>query len=37
MGVNRAAKEYGVPRFTLKNRMSGKIKHSKITGPKLYR
>jgi len=32
MGVNRAAKEYAVPKTTLKDRLSGKV-HRK-SGPK---
>jgi len=32
MGVNRAALEHGVPRTSLKDRISGKVKHGKIPG-----
>lgn len=28
-GINRAAKEHGVPRTTLKDRLSGRVEHGK--------
>jgi len=33
MGVNRAALEHRVPRTSLKDRISGKMKHGKNPGP----
>ena len=36
MGVNRAALEYGVPRTTLKDRISGRVLHGCKAGPKPY-
>ena len=36
MGVNRAATEYGVPRTTLKDRVSGRITHGSKSGRKPY-
>ena len=33
MGQNQAAKTYDVPRTTLKDRLSGKVKHGKNFGP----
>ena len=33
MGVNRAALEYGVPKTSLKDRISGRVKHGKNPGP----
>jgi len=36
MGANRAAKEYAVPKTTLKDRMSGKVQHGRKLGPKSY-
>ncbi len=32
MGINRAALEYGVPRTTLKDRLSGRVIHGKNMG-----
>jgi len=34
MGVNRVAKEYAVPKTTLKDRLSGKVQHGRKSGPK---
>ena len=31
MGVNMAVLEHGIPTTTLKDRISGKVKHGKIT------
>ena len=36
MGQNRAALEYGVPRTTLKDRLSGRVVHGTNIGPKPY-
>lgn len=36
MGVNRAALEHGVPRTTLKDRVSGKVVHGSKSGPPPY-
>ena len=36
MGVNRAALEFGVPRTTLKDRISGRVVHGSKSGPKPY-
>ena len=36
MGVNQAAREHGIPRTTLKDRLSGRVKHGKKTGPMPY-
>ena len=36
MGVNHAAKEHGVPRTTLKDRLSGRVEHGKKPGPIPY-
>ena len=36
LGVNRAAKEYNVPRTTLKDRIAGSVKHSSKSGPDPY-
>jgi len=36
MGVNRAAKEFGMPRTTLKDRLSGTVQHGRKSGPKPY-
>ena len=33
MGANRAALEHGVPKTTLKDRISGRVKHGKNPGP----
>ena len=35
-GINRAAGDHGVPRTTLKDRVSGKVKHGTKPGPKPY-
>ena len=35
-GVNRAALEYGVPRTTLKDRLSGRVTHGSQSGAKPY-
>jgi len=34
--VNRAAKEFGMPRNTLKDRLSGRVQHGRKAGPKPY-
>ncbi len=36
MGVNRAALEYGVPRTTLKDRISERVRHGTKSGPAPY-
>ena len=36
MGMNRAAIEHGVPRTTLKDRLSGRVIHGTNIGPKHY-
>ena len=36
MGVNRAALEFGIPRTTLKDRISGRVVHGSKSGPKPY-
>jgi len=36
MEVHRAAKEFGVPRTTLKDRLSGRVQHGRKSGPNLY-
>ena len=36
MGMNRAAIEHGVPRTTLKDRLSGRVIHGTNIGPKPY-
>ena len=36
MGVNRAAAQYGVPRTTLRDRISGNVVHGTIMGTKPY-
>ena len=36
MGVNCAACEYGVPRSTLKDRLSSRAEHGKKSGPRPY-
>ena len=36
MGVNRAAELHGVPKTTLKDRVSGRIAHGSKSGPKSY-
>ena len=35
-GINRAALDYGVPRTTLKDRLSGHVDHGRKPGPALY-
>ena len=35
-GINRAAVDHGVPKTTLKNRLSGHVKHGKKPGPECY-
>ena len=35
-GINRAALDYGVPRTTLKDRLSGCVEHGRKPGPALY-
>ena len=34
--VNQAAKEFGVPTTTLKDRISGRVKHGRNPGPDPY-
>jgi len=34
--VNQAAKEFGVPTTTLKDRISGRVKHGRNPGPEPY-
>ena len=36
MGVNCAAREYGVPRTSLKDRLSGRVEHGRKPGPLPY-
>ena len=36
MGVNRAALEHGVPRTSLKDRLTGRVIHGTKIGPKPY-
>ena len=36
IGINQAAREYGVPRTTLKDRVSGRVKHGTKSGPHPY-
>jgi hypothetical protein len=36
MGVNHAAKEFGVPTTTLRDRLSGPVTHGTNPGPKPY-
>ncbi len=36
MSANRAAVEYGVPKTTLKDRLSGRVVHGSNPGPKPY-
>jgi hypothetical protein len=36
MSANKAADLHGVPRSTLKNRLSGRVEHGKNPGPKPY-
>ena len=36
LGVNRAALQYGVMRTTLKDRLSGRVKHGTKPGPVVY-
>ena len=36
LGVNRAAEEYNVPKTTLQNRLSGRVKHGTKSGPGSY-
>ena len=36
VGINRAAMEHGVPRTTLKDRISGHVEHNVNPGPDLY-
>ena len=35
-GVNKAADEFGVPRLTIKDRLSGKVVHGTRSGPTPY-
>ena len=36
LGVNRAAEQFGVPRTTLKDRISGRVEHGCKSGPVPY-
>ena len=36
MGINRAAVEYGVPKTTLKDRVSGRVSHGSLSGKTPY-
>ena len=36
LGVNRSALEHGVPRTTLKDRLTGRVKHGTKPGPAAY-
>ena len=36
IGVNKAADEFGVPRSTLKDKLSGKVAHGARSGPNPY-
>ena len=36
MGVNRAAQQFGVPKTTLKVRLSGRVPHGRVSGPEPY-
>ena len=36
MGVNEAARAHGIPPTTLKNRLSGRVKHGTLSGPEPY-
>ena len=36
MGVNRASREFGVPRTTLRDRISGHVQHGSKSGPMPY-
>ena len=33
LGINKAADEFGIPRSTLKDRLSGKVVHGARSGP----
>lgn len=35
-GINQAARDHGVPKSTLKDRISGKVQHGQKPGPKTY-
>ena len=35
-GINRAAVDHGVPKTTLKSRLSGCVRHGKKLGPECY-
>lgn len=35
-GINQAARDHGVPKTTLKDRVSGKVQHGQKPGPKAY-
>ena len=36
LGVNRAAEQFGVPKTTLKDRLSGRVEHGSKSGPAPY-
>ena len=36
LGINKAADEFGIPRSTLKDRLSGKVVHGARSGPSPY-
>ena len=36
VGVNQAARDHGVPITTLKDRISGRVKHGTKSGPQSY-
>jgi len=36
MGVNRAAREYGIPKTTMKDRLFRKVQHGRKLGSKPY-
>ena len=36
IGINQAAREYGIPRTTLKDWVSGRVKHGTKSGPQPY-
>ncbi len=36
MGINKAASLHGVPKTTLKDRLSGRVAHGTVSGPARY-
>ena len=36
IGINQTAREYVIPRTTLKDRVSGTVKHRTMSGPQHY-